>query len=260
MYDYAENLERLLDRATRDLRYRSRFYSALINATVYVLGPESPGCGEIMMRPRTLEAGDTMQLRYWHLGDGSRVLPVFTSLWALRAAISEDTCYRAISARELFMLTRGSTLVLNPRQPVGKILQPWEIELLLHQDSIDIEDCELDHPLQYPQRLVEALTRLLGRHPSVRTAWVAQVVPNGDDRVSAHLVVGLEVDGNAGQVLREAGHVVSEYVGGRQILDLCRVRRERDGLDAWFFDQGKPFYERAWGHKMALSPDAIGHA
>ena len=146
------------------------------------------------------------------------------------------------------------------------MLEPREIALLLQQDDIDIEQCQLAQPRHYPQRLVEALTRLLGRHPAVRTAWVAQVVPEacgehvGGDELVPHLVVGLEVDGSADQILREAGRIAGEYVRGRQILDLCRVQREREGLDAWFFDEGLPFYERAWGHKMALSPDAIGHA
>lgn len=260
MYEYSDDLERLFALAARDIRYRSRFYRALLDTSVYVLGPEAPGCGEVMMRPRMIEAGDTMQVRYWHLGDGSRILPVFTSLWALRAAINEDTGYRSVPARELFIMTRGSTLILNPRQPVSKVFQPTEIEQLLHDDSIDIGVCALEQPQHYPQRLLESLTRVLGRHASVRTAWIAQAMSHTGEDGRAHLIIGLEVDDEADHILREAGRVVAEYATARQMFDVYRVRRERGGPDAWFVDQGRPFYERTWGHKMALSPDAIGHA
>ncbi|MBZ2187664.1 enhanced serine sensitivity protein SseB C-terminal domain-containing protein [Alcanivorax sp. JB21] len=268
MSNNARYLEQLMAMAVTQPVYLCTFYATLLDATVYILGgnllpqPDlTPLRQEIRWRRggrRDLMPGTGVLVQHWCLDDGTRFLPCFTSLSALRAAIDKDSAYLALRARDLFAMTSGNTLILNPCLPVSKILWPSDIEMLLEQDAMDIRNCVLSMPEHYPQSLAEALARTLSRHPEVGRAWLAQVV--NEPAAKHHLVLALEVDGDAEDVLRETGLAASQYVTDSQLLDLCRVQVDRAGLAEEFFAETPPFYERVWGRKLAMSPDTIGHA
>lgn len=273
MSNNATYLEQLMAMAARQRDYLPTFYATLLDATVYVLGQTpAPQSDRIRLRqdvrlrwdaavpPRQydLMPSSSVLMQHWYLEDGTRVLPCFTSLAALQAAIDENTDYLALRARDLFAMTEGNTLILNPCLAVSRILWPSDIEMLMEQGAMDIRKCVLGVPEHYPLSLAEALARILSRHPEVGRAWLAQVL--NEPAAKQHLVVALEIDGNAEDVLRETGLVVSTHVGEAQLLDLCRVQVDRAGLAEAFLTEAVPFYERVWGHKLAMSPDAIGHA
>ena len=248
--------------------YLCSFYATLLDATVYILGgnlspqPDlTPLRQDIRLRraePQDLMPGTGVLVQHWRLEDGTEVLPCFTSLAALRSVIDDGTAYLALRARDLFAMTAGDTLMLNPRLPVSRILWPGDIEMLMEQDAMDIRNCVLGMPEHYPQSLAEALARALSRHPEVGRAWLAQVM--NEPAARHHFVVALEVDGDADDVLRETGLVASKHVTDAQLLDLCRVQVDRAGLAEEFLAETPPFYERVWGRKLAMSPDTIGHA
>ena len=273
MSDNARYLEQLMAMAARQRDYLSTFYATLLDATVYVLGrTPAPQPDRIRLRQdvrlrwdaavpprrRDLMPGSSVSMQHWYLEDGTRVLPCFTSLAALQAAIDENSDYLALRARDLFAMTQGSTLILNPCLAVSRILWPSDIEMLMDQGAMDIRKCVLGVPEHYPLSLAEALARVLSRHPEVGRAWLAQVL--NQPAAKQHLVVALEIDGDAEDVLRETGIVASTHVGEAQLLDLCRIHVDRAGLAEAFLTEAAPFYERVWGHKLAMSPDAIGHA
>ncbi|MCH8543274.1 MAG: enhanced serine sensitivity protein SseB C-terminal domain-containing protein [Alcanivorax sp.] len=273
MNNKARYLEQLMSMAARQPDYLSTFYATLLDATLYILGrtpTPQPDLirlrGDIRLRGnvaspvsrRDLMPGNGVLVQHWYLDDGTRVLPCFTSLAALRLAIDDDSAYLALRARDLFAMTRGNTLVLNPCLAVSRILWPGDIDMLMEQDAMDIRNCVLGVPEHYPQSMAEALARTLSRYPEVRRAWLAQVL--NDPAAKQHLVVALEIDGDADDVLRETGIVASSHVGEAQLLDLCRIQVDRAGLAEEFLAEAPPFYERVWGRKLAMSPDAIGHA
>ena len=120
-------LDLALQSAASDPASRPDFYRLLLQAEIFVIGQTSLGAqGSV-----TLAADDELRIEKWQRQDGSPVIPFFTSQAALRRALDQEANYVALSARELFEMTRGATLVLNPKSPHGKEFHPNEIAALL---------------------------------------------------------------------------------------------------------------------------------
>ena len=105
------NLEQALRLAADEAAHRHDFYKMLLESTVYVIG-QSDGPSPSV---RTTEAGEKVSIQNWVRPDGSPAVSFFSSLVALRRSIDYDCGFMALPARSLFEITKGSTLVLNPR-------------------------------------------------------------------------------------------------------------------------------------------------
>lgn len=66
----------------------------------------------------------------------------------------------------------------------------------------------------------------------------------------AHLVVGIEAEGDIDIVMREAGSVAGDTAPDGEPVDLCRVSENEQGLSRYFIEETKPFYERRWGTRL----------
>ncbi len=82
MSDTKNELETLLEKAATEPAHRPAFFSALLEATVWV--PGSAADGEQIVEDSALD------LQHWEKEDGSSVIPFFTSLEALQQAVEDE--------------------------------------------------------------------------------------------------------------------------------------------------------------------------
>ena len=236
-------LETSLRLAADEPSHRPEFFRLLLESSVLILGhgegEAGGGAGEIA-------------IQQWARGDGSTVIPFFTSPAALRRAIEEERPCLEIPARTLFEMTRGAFLVLNPESSHGKEFAPGEIEALLAdgvnyqlEQRVTQEETQvlLGQPADYPDKLVDSLRALFEKQEKVKAAYLALMHdPSVDER--PHLIIGIEADGEVEPVIREAGVVVADLAPGGEPIDLMAVRRGDTGLSEYFVEEVKPFYER----------------
>lgn len=255
-------LEAALRRAAEEPGHRPEFYRLLLESSVLILGHSNTSNGT-----QTLEAGETISIQNWVRDDGSPAIPFFTSLTALHRSIEQEVTYMALPARSLFEITKGSSLVLNPKSTYGKEFFPNEIETLLSDGVNQLTKRRVAHkatkvllgqPADYPSKMVDSLTTLLSKHSNVKAAYLALMHDPSQD-TKPHLVVGIEVDGEIENVMREAGVVASDSAPNGGPVDLIQIERGDLGLSEHFVHEVKPFYERRWGNKLK-SLLGIGHA
>jgi SseB protein C-terminal domain/SseB protein N-terminal domain len=245
-----DSLAVLLRRAADEPAARPAFYEALLAATIFVIGStgDDAASGE-----QVLTAGSKIQLQNWSKPDGSFVIPLFTSLDALRKAVDNEVGYLALPARGLFEITAGAVLVLDPGADYGKEFHPDEIQQLLAtglaqvaQSRVVQQDTQvlLGQPSQRPEAMLTSLGRLFATRPSVVRAYLALMHdPTVDE--APHLLVGIDIEGDHERVFQEAGNVVADQAARTGPIDFIRVRAGDDGVARYFIDDCRPFYERA---------------
>lgn len=252
--DADENaLTQALRLAASEPAHRPAFYRTLLAATVYIIGGSEGDDGA-----GTLAPGSELQIQHWIALDGEPVIPFFSSLEALQRALDTPGRYTALPARALFEMTSGERLVLDPYADHGKEFLPDEIEALLadgngqqvqHRVVDRATQVVLGQPAQYPDAMVAALRTLLGTHPQVHAAWLAQMYDASQDS-EPHLLVGIEGDGDLEAVIAAAGTVAAGTSTDGKPVDLYRVvRGDGGGLSNYFSREVEPFYvrERARG-------------
>ena len=256
MHEHEENpLEELLRLAADEPAHRPAFCEALLEAEVFLLGAsgQSNDEGQVM-----LQAGSQVHLQHWEKADGSAVIPFFTSLEVLQQSIDEEQTFLALPVRVLFEMTLGATLVLNPKSDYGKEFVPAEVEQLLNygvsrmpEQRVVEEETQvlLGQPAEYPSKLVDSLTQLFARNSNVQRAYLALMHdPSVDEK--AHLIIGVEADGDADKVINAAGNVAGDLAIEGEPVDLCRVTPGEEGLSQYFINETTPFYEKKWGTKL----------
>lgn len=242
------SLAEALALAARDPATRPAFYRRLLAADVFVIG-HSDGAGD---GSSVLPAGAQLSLVHWGKPDGTTAIPFFTSLPALQQGLREEARYLSLSARSLFEMTRGATLVLDPASDYGKEFTPGEVDALLanggHPTAVQrtvAEDTQvlLGQPAHYPTAMIEALSHRLPAQPTVEAAYLC-LMHDPQQSPAPSLVVGLAVDGELAPVLHELGAVAAATVPDGQALDFVRVVHGEGGLSAYLLDEVTPFYRR----------------
>jgi hypothetical protein len=257
------NLERALRLAANEPAHRPDFYSVLLNATIYVLGPPDQDEPSV----RSVETGEKIFIQNWVRDDGSPIIPFFSSLSTLQRAIDVECSYLALPARAFFEITKGNTLVLNPKSQYGKEFFAGEIDALLSngvnrlpEQRVTTKAAEvfLGEPQEYPSKMVDSLTTLLAKRSNVKAAYLLQMhEPVLDEK--PRLVVGIDADGDVEQIMREAGIVAGDSMPIGESVDMMQVIIGEKGLSEYFLKEVKPFYERRWG--ALLQEDlGTGHA
>ena len=252
MNDIAENaLERALRLAATEPAQRPEFYKTLLDSTIYVIGEMQGGHGE---GTRTVGEGEQMMLQSWTRPDGSQVLPFFSSEEVLQRSIDSQCRILGFTARALFEMTQGATLVLNPKSDHGKEFLPNEIAALLSggvnqlpQKRVTPAQTQvlLGQPKVYPDAMVASLSKFLATRKSVKAAYLALMHDVSVDE-KAHLIVGIQADGDVELLFREVGAVATDTAPGGQSVDLVRVVPGEGGLSEHFLKSVKPFYKRGW--------------
>ncbi|TXH02530.1 MAG: enhanced serine sensitivity protein SseB [Nevskiaceae bacterium] len=248
-------LEMALAKAATDPAERPTFYRLLMESEVFVLGRVE---GDSGAGRRTIGAGEKIALVNWEKKDGTRVIPFFASLDALRRALKDEQPYLGLSSRSLFEMTKGSPLVLNPASSHAKEFLPKEVEALLSTGMNQVAQTRvvqkatqvlLGQPANYPSEIVSSLTSLLAKHSAVEAAYLCLMHdPSTQDKPS--LVVGFEGGEGIERAMQEAGSVATDTAPKGVPVDFVRVRPGDEGVSAYLKKSTKPFYERTWGSKL----------
>ena len=127
MSDTKNELETLLEKAATEPAHRPAFFSALLEATVWVPGRAADG--------EQIVEDSALDLQHWEKDDGTSVIPFFTSLEALQQAVADEQAFVMMPARTLMAMTLGESLFLNPKLPSGKEFTPREISHLLGEEG-----------------------------------------------------------------------------------------------------------------------------
>jgi hypothetical protein len=182
-------LERLMAASIRDIREEPAFFHALLDATLFAHTPkvEPPGRRQFVM----FKSPD----------DGQYVIPVFTDRVKADLAARGNVRVLEVKGRELFDLTRGAALMLNPND-ARCTLYPEEIERLLRDGTVVLVEkwkiekggqaqiCKLERS---PHALVKALRIALVGVRSVEVAYIAGIRrQKGDQPDSLVIVLGGE--------------------------------------------------------------------
>lgn len=249
-------LEESLVNAVNDPAARPQFYRDLIAADIFVMRegapPEQTG-------PITLNESDEVALRMieWN---GAPFIPIFTSLQRMQEVLKEESAYLSLNALQFMQLTAGADLVLNPGSEFGKEFRKDEIAAIL-DGSIwqpgERREIESDtqvlvgHPANYPQDLVDALSRLFEKKPDVIRAYVAHVVyPTGDaaaEQQKGHTLIAVEAIGEWEELASSIGMLVREVQCPDPPVDLMRLAGN-GGIEDYFTKDTRPFFERKAPH------------
>lgn len=100
-------------------RAQDAFFAALLDATVYAHRPSGP-----------LPPGRMRFVQFRRPDTGQTVLPFFTDQAQAEVPLSPDRALISMTGRELFELTHGATLMMNPNREQAT-LYPAEVEALL---------------------------------------------------------------------------------------------------------------------------------
>lgn len=255
--DSGNALEAALRRAAAEPGDRPAFYRLLLDSQVYVLGQSESG-GEGV---HTLQAGGRISIENWTRQDGSPVIPFFSSVEALQRAIAQESRYLGLPARSLFEMTRGATLVLDPKSEFGKEFVPGEIDALLAGGANRAPEVRvaaagtqvlLGQPANQPTRMLQSLIRLLSGRSEVVAAYLALMHDASLDD-APRLIVGIETEGDVDAVLRDVGSVVADTAPEGEPVDIFHVKRGGGGLGDWVVQDVKPFYRRPWLRRLGES-------
>ncbi|HEX8229675.1 MAG TPA: enhanced serine sensitivity protein SseB C-terminal domain-containing protein [Chloroflexia bacterium] len=243
-------LERLLVQAATDPGARPAFYRAFLEGDLLVLGyaGESPSDEAGMIH---LPEGSTVSIASWQDQEGREVIPVFSSMERLRKSIEQEGRYLKLKGTALLEIVGDELpIMLNPRSDYGKEFVPKELASLRDgsifrqvESSTVQEDRQvlIGQPANYPQPLVDALKSLFSRHPEVERAYLAQMHDPAAG-ASPFLLVGVQSEGDIGQVISDAGIAIHGTLGEGESVQFLRVRPGEAGLAGYMVESVEPFY------------------
>jgi len=200
------DLEKILHKAAVDHSEAPAFYEELMESKIFVLGkPEN----ENAQGAFTLEEEQAVIIQHWEREtDQSPVVPFFTSLQMLQHAIDTDEPYLELTTVDLFQLTMGAPLVLNPNSDFGMEFDPEDVAVLLDTDlmvnSEHILDEQTEVLLGQAENVSEVfksvLTEFFSKHAEVEASYIGTIqIPEDDDK--EHLMVGIQGKGRFEQII-----------------------------------------------------------
>jgi len=240
------SLEELLTRSAKEPGYRAEFYRRLLVDDIVALtaGPSFP--------PGEHVAAEATRIQLRALADG--VIPIFTSTERIfdGGVIKEQVDTIQMKGEDLFKMTRGSRLVLNPYSGYGKEFVPEEVERMLdgtvmepvHSQLKLEKDTQvlLGQPSVYPTEMVETLKRLFSTKPEVNAAYVGWIhnPASGED---PHYIFGVSLASasDIDAIMNAAGSAIQTFDKPGGFVDFIVI--ENSGLSDYFL-QTEPFYSK----------------
>ncbi|MBE9115424.1 enhanced serine sensitivity protein SseB C-terminal domain-containing protein [Lusitaniella coriacea LEGE 07157] len=231
-------LDNSLAKAAIDPAHRPQFYRDFLQSNIYFIKESSTSEREFRIQPIEIEE--------------KSYLPIFSSLDRLQEAVNGEIGYIAINAREFLEIIEGAEVVLNPASDYGKEFTQQEIQSILDgslwqstEDYVVREATEvyLGQPANYPRELVELLTHLFQRRDRVKKAYLAHFFDPQQDE-NPHTLIALEVNSEWEEVIAEAGLVAKEIEIPDPPLDFIQITGAGGGLEDYFIQNVKPFFEQ----------------
>jgi len=182
-------LEELQQRAMVDGREEPAFFRALLDATVYAHIPLSDDSGRLRF------------IQFVRPDNGVTVLPFFTDSVKAEAAAQSKVRTVALTGRQLFELTLGATLMLNPNDAYC-VLYPEEISALLTTGTIPLVVSEILQtertlgfraPISAPEWFQPCLLQIFSALPYIQQAYLVEAVkPEDHSHVTLLILLGVE--------------------------------------------------------------------
>jgi hypothetical protein len=249
-FDQRNPLEEALVAASSDPTARGPFLQTLLDSTIYVVGQANDASNvPVQQGDSTLPAGSSLALSLCKLREGVAAIPFYSSHEWLSGCIREPSRMLAISARDLFQTTRGSTLVLNWGAPWAKEFTPQEVTNLLDHggagDRITIDkprEVLLGLPAVEPTALLAALTTVLARHPHVSAGYVGWM-HDPASTIPPHAIIGIDGEGDINAATADAG-AAATGVSPDVPVDFFRIRAGDGSISDFLLSGGKRFYTR----------------
>ncbi len=242
------DLEKALHKAAADHNEAPAFYEELMESKIFVLGkPEEEDKGKF-----TLEEEQAVIIQHWEREtDQSPVVPFFTSLQMLQQAIASDEPYLELTTVDLFQLTMGAPLVLNPNSEFGMEFDPEDIAVLLDTDLMVNSEHVLDEDtevlLGIPENVSEnfkgVLTEYFSRNKEVEAAYLGTIqIPEDDDK--EHLMVGIQGKGKFDKIIDTAIQKISLLEDDMmyETVDFYVVDQDDPDISQFMVENIVPFY------------------
>jgi hypothetical protein len=242
-------LERLLISASSDPAARPAFYRALMDQELLVITE-----GQKPAAPGMHVAGDdeSFKIRLIDI-KGTPHAPIFTSEQRISTVVKDEVGFLAMKGAAVFEMLRSRYLILNPGSEYGKLFPPAEVDAMLtgsifaQQQPVTMSrgtKVLFAQPKDYPHRLTDALSRFFARSRDVKAAYLAlQFVPDSDS--AAHILIGIEVDGDFDKIIGEAGVVIRDVTPTGDFVDIVRIHSNpTDTAGNYLKNETKPFYVR----------------
>lgn len=229
-------LEKALVQASHDAAAAPAFYRLLLESDLLVLGTvadhDEEGT-EFALAPGgqiSLVSGEK---------NGTRYLPVFSSLKRMQDYLTQESKYLRVNGRALFDLARGAPITLNPASEYGKELAPEQVLQLL--DGPRIAPRIVQGQAEPPAELAQRLGEFFATRGDIETAWLTMVAPSGREN-EAHPLLGIETSGDWPSLMSALQAAASTIANA--MFDVQRVDRQNPvGLAASLL-QLAPFYQR----------------
>jgi SseB protein C-terminal domain/SseB protein N-terminal domain len=239
-------LEILLQKSATDPAYRAEFYKKLLTGNLYVLtNKEHLSTGKSIAQPGT-------NISIVNFNDGR--IPVFTSPGRIfdKGVIKEQVKHLILKGEDLFTLTKGACLILNPYSDYGKELLPEEIEKMLDGAIfngvggwiITIKEekkCKIGSPANYPAEIINALKDLFAQEPDMQTAYVAWIQFEGLSELP-HYIFGLDTTGSYQHISLKTGLLVQRFLKANEVFDIVPIQNH--SLSDYFIKNVTPFYKK----------------
>jgi len=249
-FEPVNDLERSLVRAATDPAHRPSFSRDILDSDIFVIQEKQPSGVQGL---REFQAGEEVALQTWEQ-DGKKLTAIFSSLDRLLDFVQAESGYLQMKARDFMGLTLGTTLLLNPGSEYGKEFLPAEVESMLDgsiwkpQETITFEKetkVFMGQPANYPDELIDALTRYFKTANNVQRAYLAHVY-NPERNEKSHTLIAIEVDGEWEQVAGDAGMVVDAVNVPDPPVDFMRVGG-KEGNNIQLLESMKLFYDVSAG-------------
>ena len=242
------DLEKALHKAAADHSQAPAFYEELMESKIFVLGkPEIEDSGEFI-----LEEEQAVIIQHWEREtDQSPVVPFFTSLQMLQQAIDTDEPYLELTTVDLFQLTMGAPLVLNPNSEFGMEFEPEDVAVLLDTDlmvnSEHILDEQTEVLLGIPENVSETFTSVLtdffSKHSEVECAYLGTIqIPEDDNK--EHLMVGIQGSGRFEKIIDTVIQKISLLEDDMiyETVDFYVVDQDDPDISEFMVENITPFY------------------
>lgn len=240
-------MEQLLKRASSEPAFRAEFYARVLTDKLIVITDNK---NQIPEGTSILKENTTVNLVSYE--DGK--IPVFTSTDRIfdKGIIKERVNFLAMKGADLFEMTKGATLILNPNSDYGKELLPNEIESLLEgtilTDSAKTLTIKKETPIQigqpavYPSEIINSLIKLFSERQNIKAAYLGWIY-NPESGEQPHYIFALDAEGDIQSLIEESGYTAKQFLKPDEFVDFIRIDK-KGGISDYFVKSTTPFYKK----------------
>lgn len=230
-------LEDLLEEFFKDPTKEDIFYAKLLSSELFVLTlPEkSFGAKKVVQPGEKSIAGFTME-------NGTLYTPVFTSLQELNRSIETEYGWLAMAGWNLFSLTKGADIVINPAGDHGLHLKSSKIESLLENFSTHQKTLRKGRPFVIcmphydPVDLKKALSVVFERDIRVQAAYLCAIVYEEPYEYAFLVSVVFRPDEEYGDLFNLASIAARPFLPKGYFLEFM-TQKKADGFGDKFFSR-----------------------